>query len=212
MGCTRTTGKNVRATITRSCAIRRRALEHLHYAPGRPAVPVGVWRVVYEDLRDDLQFAICNLRLKEQRGGSSASSSFNCKLQIASVEPAQRDNCKSQVVAVGVLAYPTPASRARERVLHLTGPRYGPKLAFVNRHVRTIARIIVHPQFRSLGMAAWLVRRICEDCPTRYVEAFAAMGEVHPFFERGGMTRVEPATAAEAAYFIFDREGGRHAK
>jgi ABC-type ATPase with predicted acetyltransferase domain len=107
-----------------------------------------------------------------------------------------------------VLAFPTSSSHARERTLHLSGPRYGPKLAFVNAHVRTIARVIVHPQFRSLGVAARLVRRICEDCPTRYVEAFAAMGEVHPFFERGGMRRVETLDEGEAAYFICDREGG----
>jgi N-acetylglutamate synthase-like GNAT family acetyltransferase len=79
----------------------------------------------------------------------------------------------------------------------------------VNRHVRTISRVIVHPQFRALGIASQLVRRILQDCPTRYVEAVAAMGAVHPFFERAGMTRVEPATAAEPAYFLFDREAQR---
>jgi predicted N-acetyltransferase YhbS len=74
--------------------------------------------------------------------------------------------------------------------------------------VRTIARVIVHPQFRGLGVAARLVRRICNECPTRYVEAFAAMGDVHPFFEHAGMTRVPPTRAGEAAYFIFDRGDG----
>ena len=166
-----------------------RALEHFHYASGKPAVIAGVWRVVYE--------TGAHRRLRAHHGDS------NRKSQIA--------NCKSpRVVAVGVLAYPPPSSRARDRTLNLSGPRYGAKLAFVNRHVRTIARVIVHPQFRSLGVAAQLVRRICEDCPTRYVEAFAAMGEVHPFFERGGMRRVAAADAEEAAYFIFDgQKGGR---
>jgi hypothetical protein len=173
-----------------------RKLEHFHYAPGRPAVPVGVWRVIYETPRHRLSRA------------TRRHLGLNCKLQIG--------NCKStttlrRLVAVGVLAYPTPASRARERALNLSGPRYGPKLAFVNRHVRTIARVIVHPQFRGLGVAALLVRRICEQCPTRYVEAFAAMGDVHPFFEHAGLTRVPPAHEGEAAYFIFDRERGRRA-
>jgi GNAT superfamily N-acetyltransferase len=190
-----------RLRIERGTFADYRALEHFHYAPGRPAAPAGVWRVVYGDLQLSRcagpTEAICDLQLKN----SARHPSFNCKSQIA--------NCKSRVVAVGVLAYPTPASRARERTLSLTGPRYGPKLAFVNRHVRTIARIIVHPQFRGLGVAARLVRRICQDCPTRYVEAFAAMGEVHPLFERGGMRRVAGGEG-EAAYFIFDREeGGR---
>ena len=187
-----------RLRIERGTFADYRRLEHFHYAPGRPRVPIGVWRVVYENCR----LPIANCRLKKA----------NRKSAIATVGPAQRDNRKSHLIAVGVLSYPPPASRARERILDLVGPRYGPKLAFVNQHVRTIARIIVHPQFRSLGVAARLVRRICEQCPTRYVEAFAAMGDVHPFFEKGGMTRVPAASEGEAAYFIFDREkGGRHA-
>jgi ABC-type ATPase with predicted acetyltransferase domain len=88
----------------------------------------------------------------------------------------------------------------REAVLGLSGPRYGEKLRFVNAHVRTISRVIVHPQFRALGIASRLVRRICEDCTTRYVEAIATMGEVHPFFEKGGMRRIDEG------YFLFDRE------
>ena len=88
----------------------------------------------------------------------------------------------------------------------LSGPRYGEKLRWINAHVRTISRVIVHPQFRSLGIASQLVRRVLLDCPTRYVEAVAAMGAVHPFFARAGMTMVEPVHEAEPAYFIFDRE------
>jgi GNAT superfamily N-acetyltransferase len=138
-----------RVQVERGTVSDYRRLAHFHYAPGQPAVIAGVWRAVYVVRADP------RLR-REARDG-------NCKLQIASVEPAQRDNRKAKTIAVGVLAFPTPCGRARERELHLSGPRYGPKLAFVNRHVRTIARVIVHPQFRSLGVAARLVRRICED-------------------------------------------------
>jgi GNAT superfamily N-acetyltransferase len=190
-----------RLAVERGTFADYRALEHFHYAPGRPAAPVGVWRVVYRDLR----LPICDLQL-ERRTSNVGGRPSNRKWQI------EKRKSSPRTIAVGVLAYPTPASRARERALNLAGPRYGPKLAFVNAHVRTIARVIVHPQFRGLGVAAWLVRRICEECPVRYVEAFAAMGDVHPFFERGGMTRVPPAGEAEAAYFIFDREGRRDAK
>src|SRR4051812_47720423 len=121
-----------RVRVERGTVRDYRALEHFHYAPGKPAVIAGVWRAVYV-VRADPRF---------QANGAPA---FNRKLQIASVEPAQRDYCKSTTIAVGVLAFPTPCGGARERELHLSGPRYGPKLAFVNRHVRTIARVIVHP-------------------------------------------------------------------
>src|SRR5687767_5697602 len=108
-----------------------RKLAHFHYAPGHPSVPVGVWRIVYETPRHKL--------------ARIARRTIDCKLHIATCTYKTR-----RLIAVGVLAYPTPASHARERTLGLSGPRYGPKLEFVNRHVRTIARVIVHPQFRSL--------------------------------------------------------------
>jgi hypothetical protein len=114
-----------------------------------------------------------------------------------------------RVVGVAVLSYPTVNSTSRDRALHLTTWPARKKLAFVNRHVRTISRVIVHPQFRSLGLASRLVTCICANCPTRFVEAFAVMGRVHPFFEKGGMTRqeapvVEGQPGVAPVYYLFD--------
>ena len=47
---------------------------------------------------------------------------------------------------------------------------------FVNANVRTISRVVVHPQFRSVGLAVALVRCLIGQCETRYVEALAVMG------------------------------------
>ena len=111
------------------------------------------------------------------------------------------------IVAVGVLSYPVPTCVAREHHFHLRGQSYGRRLRFANQHLRTISRVVVHPQFRSLGLASQLVHCICNHCPTRYVEAMAVMGDTHPLFEAGGMTRVrfpgeQPHTPS---YFLFDR-------
>jgi GNAT superfamily N-acetyltransferase len=113
----------------------------------------------------------------------------------------------SRPVAVAVLSYPTVNSAARDRALDLAGWEPRRKLGFVNRHVRTISRVIVHPQFRSLGLASQLVRQICDEAPTRYTEAYAVMGRVHPFFEKGGMTRQAAidAQACGPVYYLFDR-------
>ena len=115
--------------------------------------------------------------------------------------------CASRTVAVAVLSYPTVNSAARDCALGMAcwSPRR--KLTFVNQHVRTISRVVVHPQFRSLGLASRLVREICRDAPTRYVEAFAVMGRVHPFFEKGGMTRQAEVDgrADGPVYYLFDR-------
>ncbi len=164
-----------------------RELAHLHYAPGDPAVIAGVWRAV---CRADFRFLILDLRLGKQK---PHCVSFNRKLQIANRKSRDR------LIAVGVLAYPTPSLAAREAALGLAGPRYGEKLRWVNTNVRTIARVIVHPQFRAMGIASELVRRICCECPTRYVEALAVMGDVVPFFERAGMRRVCDG------YFLWER-------
>jgi hypothetical protein len=59
--------------------------------------------------------------------------------------------------------------------------------AKLNREMRTIARVVVHPVFRSAGVAVRLVRALLAAAQTPYVEALAAMGRVNPFFERAGM-------------------------
>lgn len=164
-------------SIERGTVADYRALERYHYAPGSPATWAGVWRAAY-----------CDLGLEDFGWNANPKSRI--------------PNPKSRVVAVAVLSWPTPACAARERALRLRGPRYGSKLRFVNQHVRTISRVIVHPQFRGLGLGGELVRRVCEDCPTRYVEAIARMGEVHGFFEKGGMER------REEGYFLYERERG----
>ena len=112
----------------------------------------------------------------------------------------------SPLAAVGVLSWPTACSRERNRALGLHGLRYGERLRFANRELRTISRVIVHPVFRSTGLATQLVRHLCDQCPTRFCEALATMGWVHPFFERAGMTRLDPEDPRKPVYFWFDRE------
>ena len=164
-----------RLWIERGTVRDYRALARFHYAPGDPATWAGVWRCLYA-WKDQWRYENCKLRID------------NCQLPIDG----------ERVVGVAVLSFPTLLSRARVGALRLRGRQRG--AVFVNRHVRTISRVIVHPQFRSLGIASALVRRICCDCTTRYVEAMAAMGRVHPFFERGGMKRIGEG------YFLFDRK------
>ncbi|MBI1370290.1 MAG: hypothetical protein GC162_16770 [Planctomycetes bacterium] len=57
----------------------------------------------------------------------------------------------------------------------------------LNREVRCISRVIVHPQWRGLGLAVRLVKWALATATTPCTEALAAMGRVHPFFELAGM-------------------------
>jgi len=94
---------------------------------------------------------------------------------------------------VGVLVESLPALLCRMRNVALD-ERYGSHLnareraTLLNAEVRCISRVVVHPQWRGLGLAVTLVRAALDDATTTYTEALAAMGKVHPFFERAGMT------------------------
>lgn len=117
-----------------------------------------------------------------------------------------------RVVAVAVLSHPAPACFARERFFGLEGTSPGARISFANLNLRTISRLIVHPQFRSLGLGVLLVKRVLRRCPTRYVEAIAQMGHVHPVFRKAGMTQVESEDRSRPAYFVFDRFAGQGEK
>jgi ABC-type ATPase with predicted acetyltransferase domain len=60
----------------------------------------------------------------------------------------------------------------------------------LNREVETLSRVVVHPTYRGCGLAVRLVRHAIEIAATPLVEAFAAMGKVHPLFVRAGMQPV----------------------
>lgn len=175
-------------------------LERFHYRPGRPATWAGVWVVRYGDDPEDRRG-----RAEEQRGSL-------CRDILTSPSifhgPRYPSPPSSRVAAVGVLSYPTPNCAGRQKYFNLGGKTFGEKLRFANANLRTISRVVVHPQFRSLGLAAALVRHICNHCPTRYVEALAVMGRAHPFFEKAGMTRIDPSPTNDESpvYYILDRQ------
>lgn len=123
---------------------------------------------------------------------------------ITYTEPA----APARPVAVAVLSYPTPRNRGREHFFNTARLRYRDQILFANAHVHTISRVIVHPQFRSLGLASTLVRHCCAKSKTRYTEAVAVMARAHPFFEHAGMTPVDVPHAPDDAplYFIHDKE------
>jgi GNAT superfamily N-acetyltransferase len=163
-------------TIGRGNAGDYRVLARFHYARGKPASWVGVWVVRWRESEE--------CRVKNEEWGTGGSE--KCKVKNEEL---------GRVVAVGVLSYPTLRCFARERCMERAR-----EIGWLNENVRTISRVIVHPQFRGVGVAARLVRVMCEEAQVKYVEAIAAMGRVHPFFEKGGMRRVE---CGEKGYFVW---------
>jgi len=91
-----------------------------------------------------------------------------------------------------VLVVSPPLANVRGRNL-ATGGRYcsadrSAAMGLLNREVECVSRVVVHPIFRGCGLAVRLVRRAIASRQTAMIEALAAMGAVHPFFARAGMT------------------------
>lgn len=163
-------------------------LARFHYVAGRPGTWAGVWVARYKSCQ--LPVVSC-----ERPDGAIGSSVFTRNSQLVTRN-------SSRIVAIAVLSWSPLGCTARESVLHLKRFAMAERARWINKNLRTISRVVVHPQFRGVGLGSELVRRILQECPTRYVETIAAMGKVHPFFEKAGMRRVEHE--GEKAYFIFD--------
>ncbi len=127
------------------------------------------------------------------RGGTPAT--ITRVLALRDTRPSRldrfRDRPDRRTVAVLVESLPALSCRLRDLALR---DRYGPWLdpaeraRLLNREVRCISRVIVDPRWRGLGLAVRLVRHALATATTPVTEALAAMGRVHPFFERAGMT------------------------
>lgn len=106
-------------------------------------------------------------------------------------------------VGVLVVAMPTLMSRWRagawpELGLADADPRA--RARTLNRRVRTIARLIVDPRYRGMGVGRGLVATYLRQPLTSHTEVVAAMGRVSPVFECAGMRPVHvPPAPRDAA-------------
>jgi GNAT superfamily N-acetyltransferase len=114
----------------------------------------------------------------------------------------------SRSLLVGVIVYSRAALSlgARDRA---TGGRYrtggmGRVAAgyLVNRELRVISRVVIAPNWRGLGLASRLVAETMPQVAAPYVEAMAAMGEMHPMFVRAGMTAYPQPTPPQGQRLV----------
>ncbi|MEO0512924.1 MAG: hypothetical protein AAF108_08520 [Planctomycetota bacterium] len=113
----------------------------------------------------------------------------------------------------GVLVTSRPVLNGRWRAVAWPGVFDGPDKRVnaqrVNALLRTIARVVIDPRYRGLGLAAQLVRAYLRRPETIYTEALAAMGQASPFFERGGMTRLAHTTTQPERRLAAELQGLR---
>ncbi len=122
--------------------------------------------------------------------------------------PALRSWGAPRLAAVCVVSPPVPYVRGRNRAFHgrYAGPDRAAARRRLNDEVECISRVIVHPIYRGLGLAVRLVRHAVETAEKPVVEALAAMGALHPLFERAGLQRLDLPPAEPAARLLSAAE------
>ncbi len=98
-----------------------------------------------------------------------------------------RERPHGLVLGVVVYGHPSLELSLRNRV---TGGRWIRQAEKLNRELRVLKRLVIHPDLRGCGVGHWLVRQTLEMAGTLFVECLAAMGAVNPVFEKAGMVRV----------------------
>ena len=96
----------------------------------------------------------------------------------------------------GVIVYAMPSPRVELRRDATDGFFIGldrqTGLALINRNIRCIARVVVEPRFRGIGLATRLVRETMARMNVPIVEALGVMPKVNPFLEKAGMKVYAP--------------------
>lgn len=84
-----------------------------------------------------------------------------------------------------VYKYASPAAQGRTQV-------FGRSLTIgeINKYLACIARVVIHPKYRSIGAGIKLVKETLPICGQPYVECVAVMAQYNPFLEKAGMKRI----------------------
>ena len=110
---------------------------------------------------------------------------------IFALRPRGRLKWRADTDCAGVIVYTMPNPNVELRNVAMAGLFAGfersTQLALVNRNVRRIARVVIEPRFRGIGLASRLVRETMPRMNVPVVEALAVMGMINPFFEKAGM-------------------------
>lgn len=151
-------------------------LEHRNQQPRqRPALP------------DEYDIAVADRKAYD----SLAFLHYRAGSPVAVVQTlAARETLTGQIVGALVVVRPTLNGLWRQYAwpdrYNTQGKRADARR--LNDEVRRIARVVIDPRHRSVGLASRLVRAYLDRPLTIHTEAVAAMGRWSHFFQRAGMT------------------------
>lgn len=98
-----------------------------------------------------------------------------------------RERRRGDALGIVVYSHPSIENAMRNRA---TGGRFSRQPNELNRCVRVLRRLVIHPDVRGCGLGALLVRKTLPLVGTEYVECLASMGAYSPVFQKAGMSRV----------------------
>lgn len=148
--------------------------EHRTVRPGRPPSFRRRLRIERGSKRDYNAFAPMHYRATDELG-------FVDKVFV------MRDGAAGEPIGVIVYSHAPLELSLRNRA---TGGSFCRNAKRVNRSLRILRRLVIHPDLRGCGLGHHLVRKTLPLVGTEYVECLATMGEVNPVFEKAGMRRI----------------------
>lgn len=98
-----------------------------------------------------------------------------------------RDRSDSSLAGIVVYAHGPLELSLRNQA---TGGRFVRQPGKLNREMRILRRLVMHPDLRGCGLGHYLVRKTLPMLGKPYVECLASMGAYNPVFERAGMKRI----------------------
>jgi len=91
---------------------------------------------------------------------------------------------KDRVCGAIVYVHPMSAAPCRQRVLKVESMKE------LNAKVARVARVVVHPKYRTIGAGVKLVHDSLHSCGKPCVEMIAVMARYNPFAEHAGMKKI----------------------
>ncbi len=133
-------------------------------------------------------------RLRIERGTKAdyqvfGAMHYRCTPELGFVDKVftLRDGVGGEALGVVVYAHGPMELSLRNQA---TNGRFVRNPGRLNREVRILRRLVIHPDVRGCGLGHWLVRETLGMVGVPYVECLANMGTVNPVFERAGMERI----------------------
>jgi ABC-type ATPase with predicted acetyltransferase domain len=91
---------------------------------------------------------------------------------------------KNQICGAIVYVHPMSAAPCRNKILKINNMKE------LNQKLTRIARVVVHPKYRTIGASIKLLKESLPLCGKPYAEMIAVMARYNPFAEQAGMIKV----------------------